>query len=81
MFKAEIGAVTPTACQVQGVWVDPQRRGEGISAPGMAAVVNHALRFVAPVVTLYVNRHNERARRAYARVGFEQTAEFTTVLF
>jgi hypothetical protein len=47
----------------------------------MAAVVNHALRFVAPVVTLYVNRHNERARRAYARVGFEQTAEFTTVLF
>ncbi len=81
VFKAEIGAVTPTACQVQGVWVDPQRRGEGISAPGMAAVVNHALRFVAPVVTLYVNRHNELARRAYARVGFEQTAEFTTVLF
>src|SRR6201992_2057537 len=38
IFKAEIGAVTPQACQVQGVWVRPASRGEGIAAPGMAAV-------------------------------------------
>ena len=23
VFKAELGAVTPEVCQVQGVWVDP----------------------------------------------------------
>ena len=40
-----------------------------------------ALAHVAPVVSLYVNEHNEPARRAYARVGFTQTAEFTTVMF
>src|SRR5437016_1873293 len=44
IFKAEIGAVTPQACQVQGVWVRPDRRGQGLAAPGMAAVVAEALR-------------------------------------
>jgi uncharacterized protein len=81
VFKAEIAAASPYACQVQGVYVDPSRRGEGLAAAGMAAVVEHALRDVAPVVSLYVNEHNHAARRAYARAGFEQTATFTTVMF
>ena len=81
VFKAEIAAVTPYACQVQGVYVDPARRGEGLAGPGMAAVVEHALRDIAPVVSLYVNEHNVPARSAYERVGFEQTATFTTIMF
>jgi predicted GNAT family acetyltransferase len=81
VFKAEIGAVTPSACQVQGVWVNPKFRGRGLAAPGMAAVVDYALRHVAPVVTLYVNEHNQSARRAYQRVGFCEVARFNTVLF
>ncbi len=40
IFKAEIGAVTPQVCQVQGVWVRPECRGRGLAAPGMAAVVD-----------------------------------------
>jgi predicted GNAT family acetyltransferase len=81
VFKAEVAAATPHACQVQGVYVDPARRGEGLAAAGMAAVVQHALRDIAPVVSLYVNEHNVAARRAYARAGFRQTASFTTVMF
>ena len=81
VFKAEVAAATPHACQVQGVWVAPERRGEGLATAGMAAVVRMALADVAPVVSLYVNEHNEPARRAYDRVGFTQTAEFTTVMF
>src|SRR5271170_8036059 len=38
IFKAEIGAVTPQACQIQGVWVRPECRGQGLAAPGMAAI-------------------------------------------
>src|SRR5690606_9998049 len=56
--KAEIGAATPLACQVQGVWVRPDRRGQGLAAGGMAAVVQHALRDIAPAVSLYVNDYN-----------------------
>ncbi len=81
VFKAEIGAVTPRACQVQGVWVRPDRRGEGLSVAGMAAVVTHALRDVAPTVSLYVNDYNEVARETYRRVGFTEIGRFATVLF
>jgi uncharacterized protein len=81
VFKAEVAAASPYACQVQGVYVDPSRRGEGLAAAGMAAVVTHALRDIAPVVSLYVNEHNVPARRAYKRAGFERTATFSTVMF
>jgi uncharacterized protein len=81
LFKAEIGAATPSACQVQGVWVRPERRGEGISVGGMAAVVQLAQRHVAPVVSLYVNDYNLAARAAYRRVGFRETGTFASVLF
>jgi predicted GNAT family acetyltransferase len=81
VFKAEIGAVTRAACQVQGVWVDPSLRGKGISGPGMAAVVRACLRDVAPAVSLYVNDFNEPARRTYERVGFKQVGTFASVLF
>ena len=81
VFKAEVAAVSPYACQVQGVYVDPARRGEGLAAAGMAAVVQLALANIAPVVSLYVNAHNEPARRAYERAGFRQTATFSTIMF
>lgn len=81
VFKAEIGAVTREACQVQGVWVDPELRGRGLAAPGMAAIVEEALRSVAPTVTLYVNGYNVPARSAYRRVGFQEVGAFMSVLF
>ncbi len=80
VFKAEVGAVTPYACQVQGVWVPPQLRGRGHAVRGMAAVVLAALR-IAPVVSLYVNDFNTPARAAYRRVGFTESGTFMSVLF
>ncbi|MGE5292365.1 MAG: GNAT family N-acetyltransferase [Micromonosporaceae bacterium] len=81
IFKAEIGAVTPNACQVQGVWVNPRVRGRGLAAPGMAAVVAAAQRMFAPLVTLYVNDFNLPARAAYTRTGFTEVGTFMSVLF
>ena len=79
-FKAEIGAVTPHACQVQGVWVPPGDRGRGHAVRGMAAVVQSALE-LAPVVTLYVNDYNTPARAAYVHAGFTRVGTFMSVLF
>lgn len=81
VFKAEVACATPNACQVQGVWVHPDHRGEGHCSRGMAAVVAIALREIAPTVALYVNAHNTAARAAYQRVGFEQSATFSTIMF
>jgi uncharacterized protein len=81
VFKAEIGAVTADACQVQGVWVPPELRGRGHASRGMAAVVAFARSSLAPVVSLYVNDFNLPARAAYRRVGFTEVGMFTSVLF
>ncbi|QGZ51308.1 GNAT family N-acetyltransferase [Streptomyces sp. QHH-9511] len=81
VFKAEIGAATRQACQIQGVWVAPEHRGKGLSETGMAAVLRYALRDVAPVVSLYVNDYNAPARAAYRRVGFREVGAFMSVLF
>lgn len=81
LYKAELGAVSRSACQVQGVWVHPDRRGRGLGAAGTAAVVVDALATTAPVVSLYVNDYNAPARAAYRRVGFTQVGSFMSVLF
>jgi predicted GNAT family acetyltransferase len=86
VFKAELGAVAPGVVQVQGVWVHPSLRGQGLAAPGMAAVVEQTRRTMvwrgrAPVISLYVNSFNHRAVAAYERVGFRRVGTFATVLF
>lgn len=80
LFKADLGSVSGTVSQVQGVWVDPAMRGRGLAAPAMAAVVRMA-RTLTPTVSLYVNDFNTRARRAYQRVGFAPVGEFATILY
>jgi predicted GNAT family acetyltransferase len=80
-FKAEIGAVSTRACQIQGVWVHPAWRGRGLGAAGTAAVVGEALRSVAPVASLYVNDYNLPARATYRRVGMTHVGTFMSVLF
>lgn len=79
LFKADIGSISSGVCQIQGVWVNPAFRGQGLAAPCMAAVVAMARKYV-PVVSLYVNSYNAPALATYRRVGFEQTGTFATVL-
>ncbi len=79
VFKADVGSVARGVAQVQGVWVDPARRGEGLAVPCMAAAVRLARRHT-PVVSLYVNDYNTPALATYRRVGFERVGTFATVL-
>ncbi|MDZ5620777.1 GNAT family N-acetyltransferase [Nocardioides sp. HM23] len=81
VFKAEVACATPDAAQIQGVWVPPHRRGEGLAVAGMAAVVSLVRDRISPAVSLYVNEWNAPARRAYERVGFQETTRFATVMF
>lgn len=80
VFKAEIGTVGLGVAQVQGVWVHPRHRGQGISVPGIAAVVRYTRANLAPSVSLYVNQYNTAALAAYRRVGFRQVGTYATVL-
>ena len=80
VFKADLGAVSPHTCQVHGVWVRPELRGQGIGAAALASVLRRALT-LAPTVSLYVNDFNTAARRMYARLGMREVATLSTVLF
>ncbi|MGO0577235.1 GNAT family N-acetyltransferase [Ornithinimicrobium panacihumi] len=80
VFKADLGSVALGVAQIQGVWVHPRWRGQGLAAPAMAAVVEQTLARVAPTATLYVNDFNAPAIATYRRVGFVQTGTFATVL-
>ncbi|WP_326596254.1 GNAT family N-acetyltransferase [Streptomyces sp. NBC_01803] len=81
VFKAEIGAVTPDACQLQGVWTAPDLRGRGLATAGLATVLRHALAEAAPVVSLYVNDFNAPALTVYRRLGFTRVGTLMSVLF
>lgn len=80
VFKAEIGAMSRRVGQIQGVWVHPAWRGQGLGTTGTATVTD-ALSGMGRASSLYVNAFNTPARAAYQRIGFTQIAQFATVLF
>jgi predicted GNAT family acetyltransferase len=80
VFKADLGSVALGCAQIQGVWLAPRLRGQGLSVPAMAAVVEQVMTTRARWVTLYVNDFNESARATYRHVGFEDVGVFSTVL-
>ena len=81
LFKADIGIRSPRIVQVQGVWVHPEARNQGLGAAGMAAVVVQTRAAGHPTVSLYANDYNEAALRMYRRVGFDQVGTFATVMY
>lgn len=81
VFKADLGTIGFGLTQIQGVWVNPKYRGQGLAAPAMASVVNYAHQYMAPTVSLYVNDFNAAALATYARVGFVRTGTFSTILY
>ena len=80
VFKADIGSLAAGVAQLQGVWVAPERRGQGMATPAMRAVVQQIIETVAPTVTLYVNSFNEPALRTYHAAGFRQVGKFATII-
>ena len=65
--------------QIQGVWVNPDLRGQGFGVTGTAAVAE-SIMATGRIASLYVNSFNTIARSTYSRVGFRQVATFSTVL-
>ncbi|MEI2765750.1 MAG: GNAT family N-acetyltransferase [Dermatophilaceae bacterium] len=80
LFKADIGSVGVDAAQIQGVWLAPRLRGQGVAKPLVAAVTEAVLRDVAAMACLYVNDFNTPARATYLGLGYREVGSFTTVL-
>ena len=79
-FKAEASAWTPSAVQVQQVWVDPVARGRGDAQRGMRDLCRLLLERT-PCVCLFVRPENAPAIRVYEAIGMRRAGTYRSLLF
>jgi uncharacterized protein len=79
LFKAEASAWTPSAVQLQQVWVDPVVRGRGYGARGLRDLCRLLLERV-PAVCLFVRADNAPAIRLYETIGMRHVLDYRSVL-
>jgi uncharacterized protein len=79
-FKAEASAWTPSAVQLQQVWVDPRVRRHGYATRAMRDLCRLLLAGV-PAVCLFVRPENEPAIRLYERIGMVRTISYRSLIF
>lgn len=80
LFKAEASAWTPSAVQIQQVWVDPAARGRGNARRGMRDLCRLLLHH-APRVCLFVRPENTPAIRVYEAIGMKRVGTYRSLLF
>ena len=80
LFKAEASAWTPTAVQLQQVWVDPSVRGRGFGRAGFADLCRDLLAHV-PVVCLFARPDNVAAHALYEGAGMALAGTYRSLIF
>jgi len=80
LFKAEASAWTPSAVQLQQVWVDPAVRGKKHAQRGMRDLCRLLLERV-PAVCLFVRAENAPAIRVYEAIGMRRVASYRSLIF
>jgi uncharacterized protein len=79
-FKAEASAWTPSAVQLQQVWVDPEARRRGYGKRGLADLCRLLLE-QTPAVCLFVRPENTPALRLYDSAGMTRTLTYRSLIF
>jgi predicted GNAT family acetyltransferase len=79
-FKAEASARTPSAVQLQQVWVDPELRNRGYAQRAMRDLCRGLLADV-PSVCLFVRPENAPAIRVYEAIGMRRTISYRSLIF
>jgi uncharacterized protein len=80
LFKAEASAWTPSAVQLQQVWVDPEVRKQGYGTRGIMDLCRLLLERT-PTVCLFVRPENAAAIRLYEKIGMRRVGTYRSVLF
>lgn len=80
LFKAEASAWTPSAVQLQQVWVDPDARNRGHAQRALRDLCRRLLA-VVPAVCLFVRAENAPAIRVYEAIGMRRTISYRSLIF
>ena len=79
VFKADIVSETPEAIYLEGVYVDPKKRGQGYGLRCLSQLGRCLLKR-AGAICLFVNEENERAQSFYRSAGYRFRDYYTTIV-
>jgi ribosomal protein S18 acetylase RimI-like enzyme len=79
-FKAEASAWTPSAVQLQQVWVDPKARRHGYAKRALSDLCAELLERT-PTVCLFARPENEPALALYESIGMRRTITYRSLIF
>ena len=79
VFKADVVADTPNAIYLEGIYVNPEKRGQGYGLSCLTQLSRSLLKRTGSICLL-VNDRNHKARSFYHRAGFRFKSHYTTIL-
>jgi hypothetical protein len=79
VFKADIVSETPEAIYLEGIYVDPQKRGQGY---GLRCLSHLSRRLLsrAGAICLFVNDQNHEAQDFYRSAGYRLQSYYKTIV-
>ena len=78
VFKADIVADTPDAVYLEGIYVNPEKRGQGYGLSCLTELSRSLLKHTGSICLL-VNDRNHKAHAFYRRAGFRLQSYYTTI--
>ena len=78
IFKTDIISETEDVTYLEGIWVNPQERGQGLALRCMAQL-GHTLLQKTKALSILVNERNAAARHLYRRAGFKLHGCYDTI--
>ncbi len=78
IFKAEVVSDTPEVVYLEGIYVAPEDRGQGIGRRCLSQLTRNLLARTK-LVSLLVNEENEGASQFYLKSGFKLRAHYDTI--
>jgi predicted GNAT family acetyltransferase len=78
VFKADIVADTPDAIYLEGIYVNPEKRGQGYGLSCITELSRGLLKRTRSIC-LFVNDRNHKAHNFYQRAGFRFQSYYTTI--
>lgn len=78
VFKADIVADTPDAIYLEGIYVNPEKRGQGYGLSCLTELSRSLLTRTGSICLL-VNERNHKAHTFYHRAGFRVQSHYTTI--
>jgi predicted GNAT family acetyltransferase len=78
LFKADIVSDTPEVIYLEGIYVAPEDRGQGLGRRCLSQLTRNLLARTK-IVSLLVNEQNERASDFYLKAGFKLRAHYDTI--